>query len=128
MLRALLTISAVQTLPFGIAAVLTPDKVFEQFGVTLDTAGELIARGYGASLIGFGITLWGLRSSQSTASQRYVCAGLSCFNAIEAFIQLEAGMRGTAQPVIFGNVALNGVLSLASVALLIRNARQVNAD
>jgi hypothetical protein len=125
MLKLLLTISALQTLPFGIGAMLAPGALFNQFGVSLNSSGELIARGYGATLIGYGITLWGLRASRSIASERYTCVGLALFNATEAFIQFHAGFSGEAHPIIFGNAGLHAVLAVASAGMLMKLAKQV---
>ncbi len=125
MLKLLLTISALQTVPFGIGAVLAPGALFGQFGVSLNSAGELMARGYGATLIGYGITLWGLRASLSLTSELYTCVGLALFNAIEAFIQFNAGFNGGAHPIIFGNAGLHAVLAVASAGMLMKLAKQV---
>ena len=125
MLKLLLTVSALQTLPFGVGAVLVPGALFGQFGVSLNSAGELIARGYGATLIGYGLTLWGLRDSCSHASGRYICIGLAVFNVIEALIQFHAGFSGGAQSIILGNAGLHAALAVASAGLFTKIAKQV---
>lgn len=121
MSKVIFIISAVQTFPIGIGAVLIPGKLFSQFGVSLDPAGELIARGYGATLIGFGLVLWGLRNVQLPAAQRWLLIGLTFFNAIEATIQFMAGVAGIAQPIIFGNVGLHTAMVVASLVALLQS-------
>ena len=120
MTKTILIISVLQTFPFGIGAILVPGKLFAQFGVGLDPGGELIARGYGATLIGFGWVLWGLRSVQLPAMQKWLMIGLVLFNAIEAAIQCAAGLAETAQPIIFGNVGLHAAMAVASLVAILR--------
>lgn len=120
MTKIIFIISVLQTLPFGIGAILLPGKLFSQFGVSLDQAGELIARGYGATLIGFGLVLWGLRNIQSPQVQQCLLIGLILFNAIEAAIQFMGGLSGVAQPIIFGNVGLHAAMAVASLVTLLR--------
>lgn len=120
MTRIIFIISAFQTFPFGLGAILFPGDLFSQFGVSLDPAGELIARGYGATLIGFGLVLWGLRNIQVPATQRWLLIGLILFNAIEATIQLVSGLEAVAQPIIFGNVGLHAGMAIASLVALLQ--------
>ncbi len=120
MTKFLLSFSALQTFLFGIGAVFLPGMLFGNFGVSLDPAGELIARGYGATLLGLGIVLWGLRGAPAGVALRWCLAGLAAFNAIETAVQLQAGLAGTADPIIFGNVGLHAVLALVSVIAFLR--------
>ena len=121
MIKIIFIIGALQTFPFGLGAILFPGNLFSQFGVSLDPAGELIARGYGATLIGFGLVLWGLRNVQLPATQRWLLIGLTFFNAIEATIQFTGGVAGVAQPIIFGNVGLHAAMAVASLMALLRS-------
>lgn len=120
MTRIIFIISVLQTLPFGLGAVLFPGKLFAQFGISLNPAGELIAQGYGATLVGFGLVLWGLRNVQLPAAQKWLLTGLTLFNAIEAAIQFMGGLAGVAQPIIFGNVGLHAAMAGASLVTLLR--------
>ena len=120
MTKIIFTISVLQTLPFGLCAITAPVWLFSQFGVSLDSSGELIAQGYGATLIGFGLVLWGLRSARLLETRLWLLAGLALFNAIEAIIQFKGGIAGTAQPIIFGNVGLHAAMAVACIVGLLR--------
>ena len=120
MTKIIFTISALQTLPFGLGAIIAPTWLFSQFGVSLDPPGELIAQGYGATLIGFGLVLWGLRSVQLLETRLWLLGGLVLFNAVEATIQFRGGIAGTALPIIFGNVGLHAAMAIACLVGLLR--------
>lgn len=120
MTKFLLTFSALQTFLFGIGAVLMPGILFRNVGVSLDPAGELIARGYGATLLGLGIVLWGLRGAPAGVALRWSLAGLAAFNAIETAVQLHAGLGGIVDPIIFGNVGLHALRAFARVIEFLR--------
>ncbi|MGD9603156.1 MAG: hypothetical protein AB7O21_14875 [Gammaproteobacteria bacterium] len=107
MIRKLVVVNVLLTLPFGIAALLAPQPIFAQFGVALDADGALVARGYAATLIGFGLVLWGLRDSRDPAVVTPLLVGLLLFNAIEAGVQAAAATAGVATGAIGMNVALH---------------------
>jgi hypothetical protein len=108
--KLLLIVNTLLTLPFGIAALAAPVQVFAQFGLKLDFGGALIARGYAATLIGYGLVLWLLRNTTETTVVKPLLISLVAFNAIEAVIQGVAGAEGIASPVIFTNVVLHGLV------------------
>ena len=53
-----LVVKAVISLAFGIAFALVPAAVMSLYGVTLDLGGALVAKFFGASLIGIGLICW----------------------------------------------------------------------
>jgi hypothetical protein len=110
MVKLLLIVNTLLTFPFGIAALAAPVQVFAQFGIELDPGGALIARGYAATLIGYGLALWSLRHFTETRFLKPLLISLVAFNAIEAVIQGVAGAEGLAAPVIFANVVLHGLV------------------
>ncbi len=64
-----LVVKAIISLAFGIAFVLVPAAVMSLYGVTLDPAGILMARFFGACLIGIGLICWFDRSADRDALQ-----------------------------------------------------------
>ena len=122
MVKLLLIVNALLTLPFGIAALAAPAEVFAQFGLTLDPAGSLIARGYSATLVGYGLVLWLLRRTSEAAVVKPLLLSAVAFNGIEAVIQGVAGVQGVALPIIFANVGLHGVVCLACLFAYPRQA------
>lgn len=113
MVRSLLLVNTLLTLPFGLAALVAPVEVFAQFGVALDAGGALVARGYAATLIGYGLALWRLRSVTDASVVRTLLLSLVAFNLIEAVIQGLAGLQGVAAAMIFGNVLIHAGVGAA---------------
>ena len=113
MVKLLFIVNTLLTFPFGIAALAVPVELFAQFGLKLDAGGALIARGYAATLVGYGLALWLLRHVREGQVVKPLLLSLVAFNAIEAVIQGVAGAQGLALPVIFANVGLHGLVCVA---------------
>jgi hypothetical protein len=115
MVKILLIVNALLTLPFGVFALIMPLPVFAQFGVQLNDAGALVARGYGATLVGYGLLQFLLRESTNRDLVRSLLLSMAVFNTIEAIIQGAAGVQGVATKVIFGNVVIHAVVAVFCV-------------
>jgi hypothetical protein len=118
--KSLFVLNALLTFPFGVLALAVPAALFAQFGLQLDAAGELIARGYGATLVAYGLVLYLERRSADRRTVRPFLLSMVLFNSIEAVIQGIAGVRGIAAVIIFGNVAIHAVVAVLSVIVLFR--------
>jgi hypothetical protein len=116
--KHLFILNALLTFPFGVLALATPAVVFAQFGLQLDAAGELIARGYGATLVAYGVLLYLERQSANRRTVRPFLLSMVLFNSIEAVIQGSAGVQGVAATMIFGTVAIHAAMAVLSVVAL----------
>ena len=123
MVKFLLVLNTLLTLPFGVIALASPGALFAQFGLQLDPAGTLIARGYAATLVGYGLALLLLRTTADPRTAKVLLWSLVLFNAIESVIQGIAGMQGVAQPIILANAALHGIVGILCVAAALRLKR-----
>jgi hypothetical protein len=120
MVRILFVLNSILTLPFGVLALVMPATVFSQFGIQLDPAGILIARGYAAALIGYGIVLFLMRNALEFRTVRGFLLSMAIFNGVEAMIQGVAGVQGVAGAAIFGNVAIHGIVFVLCIVSLVR--------
>lgn len=120
MVKSLFILNALLTFPFGVLALAAPAALFAQFGLQLDAAGELIARGYGATLVAYGVVLYLERRSADRRTVRPFLLSMALFNSIEAVIQGIAGVQGIAATMIFGNVVIHAVVAVLSVIALSR--------
>jgi hypothetical protein len=114
-IKSLFILNALLTFPFGVLPLATPATLFAQFGLQLDAAGQLIARGYGATLVAYGAVLYLFRQSADGRTVRPFLLSMVLFNSIEAVIQGSAGVQGIAAKVIFGNVAIHAAVAVLSV-------------
>ena len=120
MRRLFFTLNAALTLPFGVLGLVAPCPLFAPFDISLDASGELIARGYAATLFGFGLLYWVLRKTTDRMVARAMLgAGLS-FNAIEVLIQTQAALSGVAAGVIWVTVGAHAAMILLCVAAFAR--------
>ncbi len=122
MVKVLLILNSLLTFPFGVLALAMPSAVFARFGLQLNPSGELIARGYGATLVAYGVLLYLARQAADRRAVRPLLLSMALFNAIEAVIQGIAGVRGVAETVIFGNVAVHAVVAILCFIALFRHA------
>lgn len=122
MVKPLLIVNTLLTLPFGVAALAAPAEVFAQFGLKLDPGGSLIARGYSATLVGYGLVLWLLRHTGERNVIKPLLLSLVAFNGIEAVIQGVAGAQGLALPIIFANAGLHGLVCGACLFAYLKQA------
>ena len=120
MVKFLLVLNTLLTLPFGVIALASPGGLFAQFGLQLDPAGTLMARGYAATLVGYGLALLLLRNTADPRTAKVLLWSLVPFNAIESVIQGIAGMQGVAQPIILANAALHGIVGILCLAAAVR--------
>ena len=118
MVKTLFILNALLTFPFGVLALASPAALFAQFGLQLDAAGELIARGYGATLVAYGVVLYLERQSADRRTVRPFLLSMVLFNSIETVIQGIAGVQGIAATMIFGNVAIHSAVAVLSVIAL----------
>jgi hypothetical protein len=119
MTKNLFLANCLLTLPFGIIALAIPGEIFSTFGVTLDTGGQLIARGYAATLVGYGLVFWYLRANTSPEVLRPLLAASTAFNAIETIIQSAAAFNGTVPPIIWSTIIPHLLLTILSAYLLL---------
>ncbi len=119
MTKNLFLVNALLTLPFGIIALAIPGEIFSSFGVTLDTGGQLIARGYAATLVGYGLVFWLLRANTHPEVIRPLLIASAAFNAIETVIQSAAAFNGTVPPVIWSTIIPHFILTVISAYLLL---------
>jgi hypothetical protein len=119
MTRVLFLVNALLTLPFGLVALFAPAAIFAGFGLTLDPGGALVARGYAATCLGYGVVFLLLRKTTEPAVTRALLAAAVIFNLVETVIQGTAAQAGTAQPVIWVTVGAHALTaSLCAVALV----------
>ncbi len=122
MVKRLLILNVLLTFPFGVLALAAPAALFSPFGLQLNASGELMARGYGAALVAYGVVLYLARQAADRRTIRPLLLSMTLFNVIEAVIQGIAGAQGVAATMIFGNVAIHAVIAVLCFIALFRQA------
>jgi hypothetical protein len=125
MYKFLFIANAVLTLPFGIAGLIAPVAVFSGFGIALDPGAQLIARGYAATSIGYGIIFLFLRENSNPTVSKALLSASILFNLIEALIQGIGGTAGTASPAIWGTVSAHAIMTLLGILAFLKQNKSV---
>ncbi|MGE0278955.1 MAG: hypothetical protein AB7R40_26480 [Nitrospiraceae bacterium] len=123
MAKHLVIVNIILTVPFGVAALASPQPLFAQFGVGLSDAGVLVARGYAATLIGYGVLLWGVRDAEGKGVLKFLLLSVALFNGIEAVIQAVAAFAGIAAGAIYVNVVIHALVTAWAFFLFTQGAR-----
>lgn len=107
------------TLPFGIMALIIPQQIFQTYGINLSAGGELIARGYGATLVSYGLIYFLFRNIENTSFIKSLLTAATFFNLIEAIIQITAAIDGIVNSVIWVTISLHILVTLLCMVSLI---------
>ena len=106
-----LVVKAVISLAFGIAFALVPAAVMSLYGVTLDLGGALMARFFGACLIGIGLICWLDRSADRNALQGTTLA-LCIADTVGFIVALLGQLSGLTNALGWANVVIWLLLAL----------------
>jgi phage shock protein PspC (stress-responsive transcriptional regulator) len=106
--------NSIVTLPFGILVLLKPAAMFSTFGIPLDLGGQLIARGYGATLVGYGLIFLLMRNTTDARMGKSLLFASFAFNLLEAIIQLAGVIEGTAVAFIWGTILIHLLFAVLS--------------
>lgn len=68
-LKNLFTISTLVAFSYGLGALFAPAWIMSTYGLTLNPAGELMTRFYGAELIAHGWMTWNARNSGASPAR-----------------------------------------------------------
>jgi hypothetical protein len=93
-LSTLMVVKAIVCLGFGILLVAIPGLLMSLYGVTLDEGGILMARLYGASLMGNLMLTWFSRNDPGSEALRAAVLGLFVYDAVGLIVALVATLSG----------------------------------
>jgi hypothetical protein len=109
----LFVIAAVVTLIFGLGFVLLPEQLLSLYGVNkLDPAPMLIARLFGAALLGYGALYWFARDAEASEARRAMLIGGFVTAAVGFVAFLLAQLGGALNGLGWVNVAIYLVLAV----------------
>jgi hypothetical protein len=111
-LKNLFIVNTLVALSYGLAAFFVPAWVMSNYGLTLNAAGELMTRFYGAELIAHGWMTWNARNA-GVSSARFAIVSARCIGnvmrsvvAIAFILSGQSNLRGISIAGIFTFFAL----------------------
>lgn len=111
-LSTLMVIKAIVCLAFGILLVAIPGLLMSVYGVTLGEGGILMARLYGASLLGNLMLTWFSRNDPGSQALRAAILGLFVYDAIGLVVAIVAMLSGVMNPLGWSIVAIYLLLTI----------------
>jgi hypothetical protein len=93
-LSNLMIVKAIVCLVFGIPMLLVPATLMSLYGVTLDSYGMLMARLYGAALLGNLCLTWFCRSDPGSVALRAAVLHLFVYDGLGFIVALVAVVTG----------------------------------
>lgn len=111
-LGTLMVVKAVVCLTFGILLLAIPGLLMSLYGVTLDQGGMLMARLYGASLLGNLMLTWFSRNDPGSEALRAAVLGLFVYDAVGLIVALAAMLTGVMNALGWSVVAIYLVLTV----------------
>jgi len=111
-LGTLLVITAVVALLFGLAFVLVAGPFMSLYGVSLSPGGLLIARLFGAALLGFAILTWFARNAEQSEARKAIILSLFISDAIGFIVALIGQLSGVVNALGWSTVIVYLLLAL----------------
>lgn len=111
-LRNLLVVAAVIAAIFGVGLVVASGPLLAIYGITLDTAGTVVAQLLGASLIGFAVLDWFARDVTDPTARQAVVFGNLAGEVVGFVVILLGQLAGVANALGWTTVAIYLLLAL----------------
>ena len=105
-LSNLLVINALVALVYGISYQLAPAAVLSLYGVTQGPGEMLMARLFGAALIGIGLLTWFSRNVKDTEAQRAIILAILVYCVIGVIVCVHGTVSGPMSAVGWTGVAV----------------------
>lgn len=93
--RIMFVVTAVVTILLGLAFLIVPSIVIEQFGVDDYASTRMVAQFFGTALIALGVVLWFAKDAADDASQRGMGIGVLIGAAAGLIVTIMAAVGGT---------------------------------
>jgi len=95
-LKNLFIVNTLVALSYGLGALFNPAWTMSAYGLTLNTAGELMTRFYGAELLAHGWMTWNARNSIASDARIAIVSARSIGNSIRAMVAIAFMLSGEA--------------------------------
>ena len=110
-ISSFLTLKAIISLAFGIGFAVIPAVLWPIYGVTLDPAGIIMTRFFGACLLGIGLICWFTRNADFNTLKGIILS-LCIADTIGFIVALSAQLSGIMNTLGWINVAIWLLLAL----------------
>ena len=111
-LSTLFTINAIVAILFGLTFVLIPETAMSFYGITLSPGGVIVARLFGASLVGYAVLTWSARNAGESESRQAIVLTMVVSETIGFIVALLGQFSGAVNALGWSTVAIYLLLAL----------------
>ena len=111
-LSMLFTITAIVTVAFGLAFVLAAPTLMSLYGITLSAGGLIVARLFGAALLGYAVLTWFARNARDSDARQAIVLALFIGDAMGFIVALLGQLSGAVNTLGWSTVAIYLLLAL----------------
>ena len=97
---------------FGLGFIAAPALLFTIFGSQTSSIAELVARDYGALLLGVALISWVSRNADLSVARTGIVAGVVLFHLLSAIVLVTGYLEGTVNAMAWLAIALSLLLAI----------------
>ena len=101
-----MAIAAVIAFVFGLAFILVPGQTMSAYGVTLDAAGQFVARYLGSAFLGVAVLTWFGRKATQGDALRAIVLGAFVLSVTGLVVAVLDGIYGSGNALVWSTVAI----------------------
>lgn len=111
-LSVFLTIVAIVAFVFGILFILIPGALLSLYGISLSAGGQLVARLFGAALLGYSILNWAAKNAEDSQARKAIILAQFIGNTLGFIVALIAQLAGVVNALGWSTVVIYFLLAL----------------
>lgn len=111
-LSVFLTIVAVVAFIFGILCILIPGALLSLYGISLSAGGQVVARLFGAALLGYSVLTWSARKAEDSEARKAIIFALFVGETLGFVVALIAQLAGAVNALGWSTVVIYFLLAL----------------
>jgi hypothetical protein len=111
-LGVLFTVNAIVSMAFGLAFVFVPAEVLAFYGVTLTPGTAVVARLFGAALVGYGVVGWLARNAPHSEALRAIVTGYFFGSTVGCVVALHGVLSGATNALGWSTLAIYALFAV----------------
>ena len=111
-LSIFLTIVAIVAFVFGILFILIPGPLLSLYGISISAGGQLVARLFGAALLGYSVLNWSARNAEDSQARKVIILAQLIGNTLGFIVALISQLCGVVNALGWSTVVIYFLLAL----------------
>ena len=111
-LSVFMVIATIVALLFGLAFVFVAEPLLSLYGISLSPGGLIVARLFGAALLGFAVLTWHARNAEDSEARRAIILALFIGDSIGFIVALISQLSGVVNALGWSTVIIYLLLAI----------------